>query len=154
MKRAWFQRIRDGGGMSNHGLWGKNPFVATFFCFAIFPCQPLYCFTQPPSWRMAAGGWGSYCLWEWGGMTVIPLPTRPLHPRLHSLHSPTAMHPHGCRFVLSFWSGHPRAEGCLSIFLTKRSVLLILTEDLVYLCLTQRRVRLPLVHRWSVHPRA
>ena len=33
------------------------------------------------SWGvMAAGGWGSECLWEWGGRTVSPLPTCPLHP--------------------------------------------------------------------------
>ena len=27
---------------------------------------------------------GSYCLWEWGGRAVSPLPTPTLHPRLHS----------------------------------------------------------------------
>ena len=32
-------------GMSNLGLWGKNPCVATFVLFATFPCliQPLQC---------------------------------------------------------------------------------------------------------------
>ena len=35
---------------------------------------------QPLSLRKAAGGWGSYCLWEWGGKTVSP------HPHAHSTH--------------------------------------------------------------------
>ena len=35
---------------------------------------------QPLSLRKAAGGWGSYDLWEWGGRTVSP------HPHAHSTH--------------------------------------------------------------------
>ena len=27
---------------------------------------------------------GSYCLWEWGGRTVSPLPTSTLHPQSHA----------------------------------------------------------------------
>ena len=108
-----------GWGMSNLGLWGKNACVSTLFCLAIFPCQPLDCFTQPPSWRMAGGGWGSYCLWEWGGRTVSPFPTRPLHPRLSVLpltHSSPVRSYSSCAWPSppppsSSWSIHAHAQG-------------------------------------------
>ena len=48
----------------------------------IQPLQPLYCFIQPPSLRMAMGGWGSYCFWEWGDRTVSPLAHAPTPPTM------------------------------------------------------------------------
>ena len=56
-----FHKDKDVGEIVNlGGQKGKNPCV-------ISPCL-----TQPPPLRIAAGGWGNYCVWEWGGRTVSP----------------------------------------------------------------------------------
>ena len=57
---------------------GEKPMCCHLVFFLHLPCliqplQPLYCFIQPPSLRMAAGGWGNYFFWEWGGRTIRPL---------------------------------------------------------------------------------
>ena len=54
---------------------------------------------------------GSYCLWEWGGRTVSPLPTSTHHPQLHS--HPVVRPPHAERSAI-----HPRAEAAV-YFLTQ-----------------------------------
>ena len=78
-----------GWGMSNLGSWGKKTHVLPP-CF-VFPSSLINLFiVLGSSWGvMAAGGWGSYGLWEWGGKTVSPFPTCPLCPWLPSLFSPT-----------------------------------------------------------------
>ena len=47
--------------------------------FREYPCVfSPYFYSNHLHWIMAAGGWDSYGLWEWGGRTVSP------HPHAHS----------------------------------------------------------------------
>ena len=83
MKRAWFQRIR-GGGCQTLVFRGKTHVLPPCFVLPSSLSHPTsstsYFFIQPPSLRMVAGGWGSYCFWEWGGRTVSPLAHTPTPP--------------------------------------------------------------------------
>ena len=85
-----FTRIRMWGNLSNLGQWGKNP------------CVTFLCLPNHLHWRMTAGGWGSYGLWEWGGRTVSPHPHAHSTSKKHSRTLSTArylhslFHPHNC----------------------------------------------------------
>ena len=100
MKMAWFQTIR-GGGMSNLGLWGKNPCVTTLFCL-------------PPS--LVSSNPFNVLFWVVGVVIVVGVAGLSVpFPRAHSTHD--CIHsPLPC--LLGFWR-------CPFIFLTWRGSLFI-----------------------------
>ena len=83
---------------------GENPCVATLFCFATFPCQPLQCFqlVVEELWLLVVGD--SYCLWSGvAGLSV-------LCPHAHSTHDLPFTPLHPCQFTFTAASDDAHVE--------------------------------------------
>ena len=90
------------------------PCVFSTFLVSSNLFQPLYC--------LVLGSWGSYCFGEWGGRTVSPLPTYPLHPRLPIL-LPHALFPGQFTLTTIFGWLAPHAQNWGAILVSRRHFL-------------------------------